>query len=356
MLKPILFILLAFSISCIRFRCMDQLPASPTEKCQVIDSNGIYYVQKCKNGKICKEGEKFEKGQYYGVCIDFVLPLFVGDACAANEECMSQNCDGKKCDEPKDSCVNDLQCDYGKYCDTHKTSDKTYKCVDMLGEGKTCYSDNECGKFMKCSYDIGSDTSTCQRIGKIKKGNYASDPYLCEYGYLHNGICAEIKSVGLCERRTAICAIDNSLGICQLSSSDVQYEYYALAQIDEGTSTVYDYVDCRYTSILDEVNYPYFSDNKCKAFRDYLSILNEKYDDFDDDDKMWNFNDIRLHGDNKDIKKKLYIYQHPAVYKFYDNDNDDVDCVVDYLRQKDLNSSWLKINQFLSLIFLCLFI
>ena len=84
MFKPILFILLAFSISCIRFRCMDQLPASPTEKCQVIDSNGIYYVQKCKNGKICKEGEDFEKGKYYGVCIDFVLPLFVGDACAAN--------------------------------------------------------------------------------------------------------------------------------------------------------------------------------------------------------------------------------------------------------------------------------
>ena len=82
----------------------------------------------------------------------------------------------------------------------------------------------------------------------------------------------------------------------------------------------------------------------------------EKYGDFDDDDKMWNYNDIRLHGDNKDIKKKLYLYQHPAVYKFYDNDNDDVDCVVDYLRQKDMNSSWLKINQFLSLIFLCLFI
>jgi hypothetical protein len=334
---------------------MDQLPASPSGKCQVMDGNGIYYVQKCKNGKICKEGEDFNNGKYYGVCIDFVLPLFVGDACAANEECMSQNCDGKKCDEPKDSCVNDLQCDYGKYCDTHKTSDNTYKCVDMLGEGKECYSDNECGKFMKCSKDSGSSTGTCQRIGKIKKGNYASDPYLCEYGYLYNGICSEIKSVGLCEINTAICARDNSLFMCPPDDDD-EIKYYALAQIDNGTTTVTDYVDCRYTSILDEVNYPYFSDNKCKAFRDYLSILNEKYDDFDNDDKMWNFNDIRLHGDNKDIKKKLYLYQHPAVYKFYDKDNDDVDCVVDYLRQKDMNSSWLKINQFLSLIFLCLFI
>jgi hypothetical protein len=102
---------------------MDQLPASPSGKCQVMDGNGIYYVQKCKNGKICKEGEDFENGKYYGVCIDFVLPNFVGDACAANEECISQNCDGTKCDEPKEACFTDLQCDYGKYCNTNKTSD-----------------------------------------------------------------------------------------------------------------------------------------------------------------------------------------------------------------------------------------
>ena len=356
MIKPVLFILLAFSISCIRFRCMDQLPASPTEKCQVIDNNGIYYVQKCKNGKICKEGEDFENGKYYGVCIDFVLPNFVGDACAANEECISQNCDGTKCDEPKEACFTDLQCDYGNYCDIHKPSGNTYKCVKMVQEGKTCYSDNECGKFKKCSKGIGSTEGTCQKFGSIKKGNYASDPYLCEYGYLHKGICAEIKSVGLCERLQEICARDSSLGICPSSFDDDDDDiYYALAEIDNG-STVTNYVDCRYTSILDEVNYPYYSDNKCNAFKNYLKIVNEKYGDFDDDDKMWNYNDIRLHGDNKDIKKKLYLYQHPAVYKFYDNDNDDVDCVVDYLRQKDMNSSWLKINQFLSLIFLCLFI
>jgi len=349
MIKPILFILLTISISCTRFKCMDQLPVAPTGKCQVMDNDGIYYVKKCKTGKICKEGTDFKKGQHYGVCIDFVLPNFVGDACTADEDCMSQNCGGTKCEEPKDSCINDLQCDYGKYCDRHKPCNNTYKCLDMIQEGKECYNDNECGKFKKCSIPSGSTIGTCERIGSIKKGYYASDPYLCEFGYLHNNICSEIKSVGLCKRRVDICSESNSLEICQKK----EYEYYALASIDNG-STFEDYVDCRYGSILDEVNYPYYSDNKCKAFQDYLSVLNKKYNDYDDDDKMWNFNDIRLYGNNKDIKKKLYVYQHPAVYPYYDKDNDDVDCVVDYLRQKDLNSSWLKINLFL--IFLCLFI
>ena len=360
MIKSFLFIILTISISCTRFKCMDQLPVSPTGKCQVMDINGIYYVQKCKTGKICKEGTDFESGQHYGVCIDFVLPNFVGDACTANEDCMSQNCGGTKCDEPKDACINDLQCDYGKYCDIHKPTENSFKCLDMIQEGNECHDDNECGKFKKCSFPSGSSVGTCQKIGSIKKGYYASDPYLCEFGYLYNDVCSEIKKVGLCERVEDICSnpSNSNFEIC-LNYDNINninsntYKLYALATIDNG-SEFNDYVDCRYGSILDEVNYPYYSVNKCKAFQDYLSILNKKYNDYDDDDKMWNFNDIRLYGNNKDIKKKLYVYQHPAVYDYYDKDNDDVDCVVDYLRQKDLNSSWLKINSFL--IFLCLFI
>jgi hypothetical protein len=344
MIKPVLFLLLVFSISCTRFKCIDQLSVGPTEKCQAIDENGIYYVKKCKTGKVCKEGTDVFKGQHYGVCIDFVLPNFVGDACAANEDCLSHNCDGSKCDEPKDVCYNDLQCDYGNYCDKHKTKDleNTYACVPLKTEGQTCYDDNECGKFKKCSFAKNADIGTCQRIGSIKKGNYASDPYLCEFGYLDDGICSEIKTVELCDYTNPIKFED-------------EYKPSANAKIDNGKGTYDKYVDCRYKSILDEVPYPYYSDNKCNAFREYVSILNEKYDDYDDDDRMWNYNDYRLHGNNKEIKKKLYLYQHPGVYAQYDNGNEDVDCVVDYLRQKDMNSSWIKIN-LLCLLFLCFFL
>jgi hypothetical protein len=234
---------------------MDQLPAAPTEKCQVMDENGIYYVKKCKTGKVCKEGTDIFKGQYYGVCIDFVLPNFVGDTCSANEECISHNCDGTKCEEPKDVCYNDLQCDYGNYCDMHRPNDadNTYKCVYMQKEGKTCYSDNQCGRFMLCSFEKNNNVGTCQKIGSIKKGNYASDPYLCEYGYLgKNDICSEIKSVGLCDYANPSTALYPN----KISAS---------AAIDNGTTTYDTYVDCRYTSILDEVPYPYYSVNKITA-------------------------------------------------------------------------------------------
>ena len=59
----------------------------------------------------------------------------------------------------------------------------------------------------------------------------------------------------------------------------------------------------------------------------------------ENDDVMWNWNNNRFHGDNKELKLKYFFYLHPEFYGKYDNFDDEMDCIIDYLRQKELNPS-----------------
>ena len=346
----ILFLLSSISKIFSRYKCVSSLSGSLTDSCYAEDvNNGIEYVSKCKKGKICmipnelsetpsiNNLELFKEGILnlnLGQCVPFPMPLFVDDACTVNEECASKNCDGGKCKEPE-FCNNDLQCDYGKYCDMHNTDSKTNKCLNFKGENSECSDSNECGRFMLCSKTNESSTQKfCIKIGSISNGKYSEEPMLCKTGYQNStGICHEIT--------------ENS--ICYYDQQENKYKGNYTLETDEINQ--YKENECHENKI-DDSHYPDNSRNKIEAFYDYKSKLDEEFDEMKDDDKMWNWNNNRFHGDNKELKLKYFFYKNPEYYGKYDKYDDEMDCIIDYLRQKELNSSINKISKLLLLIFL----
>ena len=311
------------------FRSMEKLDASPTDRCLVQDINGISYVKKCKKGKYC---QKFKNGNYIqGICVNFKLPLFVDDACLSNEECLSQNCDNGKCKE-QDFCFNDNQCEKGKYCDMHKPEGSedinTYKCEKMKNEGAECYSSEECGKFMFCVKD-SDDTEkkgNCKRIGSEPNGNVfvfvngehseKYDKFLCPYGQIIGNICSNVDNSEITCDDNKKCIIDSS-------------------------------IDCQYNPIENYYYCPY-SNYQLTAFKKYKSEIDKQFGKYENDDKMWNWNNNRLHGDKKELKEYLFYYENPIFTKYNveyskDDDEDALD-VIEFLQQMYLNSNWLKTN------------
>jgi len=334
----IVFIFMFFSISLedgYIFRSMDKLDGSPTDRCLVQDINGISYVKKCKKGKYCqifKNSNDNSDNQYIqGICVNFKMPLFVDDPCLSNEECLTQNCDDGKCAE-QEFCLNDNQCEKGKYCDIHKLNNNTYKCLSMHNEDEDCYSNEECGRFMLCNYDREDEVSVigkCKLIGNIDSAvkviingenstDNKLDKYLCKSGIIEGDNCSNEN-------------YDDYLPLC---NSDNKCENHTA-------------IKCKYNPI--EKNY-YCPIKKQKiAFQKYKSEIDKQNKEMDNDDKMWNWNNNRFHGDKKKLKEYLFYYENPIFTKYneeYDegNDDDDAKKVIEFLQQMYLNSKWIKTN------------
>ena len=339
----ILVFLVFFSISLEQeffFRSMEKLDASPAEKCLVQDVNGISYVKKCKKGKYC---QIFKNGNYtQGICVNFKLPLFVDDACLSNEECLTQNCDNGKCKE-QDFCFNDNQCEKGKYCDIHNpvnsdgTNSNTYSCKDMKNvNANDCNSSEECGKFMFCNIKTNNteDKGTCTKIGSVDSdnvfvyinGSYSEkyNKFLCSSGIIEGNTCKTSDDVKAINTDDDIsCDNDNN---CKFNST----------------------YTCQFNPIENNYYCP-FSSLQLKAFAKYKEELNKQFEKYENDDKMWNWNNIRLHGEKKDLKEYLFYYENPIFIKYnveYDINDDDEDAldVIEFLQQIYLTSKLLKIN------------
>ncbi len=334
----ILVFLVFFSISLEQeffFRSMEKLDASPAEKCLVQDVNGISYVKKCKKGKYF---QIFKNENYIqGICVNFKLPLFVDDACLSNEECLSQNCDNGKCKE-QDFCFNDNQCEKGKYCDIHNldnsdgTNSNTYSCKDMKNvNANDCNSSEECGKFMFCNKETkDSDKGNCKKIGSVSEnvfvfinGSHSEkyDKFLCTNGQIEANTCKTSEEVNTNDNIS--CDNDKK---CSFNST----------------------FECQFNPIENNYYCPY-SSLQSKAFAKYKEELNKQFEKYENDDKMWNWNNIRLHGEKKDLKEYLFYYENPIFIKYnveYDINDDDEDAldVIEFLQQIYLNSNLLKIN------------
>jgi len=340
----VLFFLSSISKIFSRLKCASSLSGGLTDSCYAVDinNNNIKYVSKCKKGKICMTQEElsdtrsindlklFQDGfsnLNLGQCVPFPMPLFVDDACTVNEECASKNCDGGKCKEPE-FCNNDLQCDYGKYCDMHNNIDKEkneYKCKEFKNENDKCYDNNECGRFMLCNFGEYNSEGICKKIGSISNGEKVSDDMLCKTGFRDdNKECHEITENTICKNNQSNYNLENNKNETKICKNNE----------------------------IDDSYYPINSRNKIEAFYDYKSKLDEEFDEMENDDKMWNWNNNRLHGDKKELKLKYFFYKHPEYYGKYHKYDDEIDCIVDYLRQKELNSSINKMSKLLLLTFL----
>ena len=347
-IKIIQFLFYLSSISKIfsRLKCVTSLTGGLLDSCYAKDVNNIAYVSKCKKGKICMnkndmiESRSINNLEIFqnvisdlnlGQCVPFPMPLFIDDACVVNEECASKNCDGGKCKEPE-FCTDDLQCDYGKFCDCHRNYGRTYKCIKLQKEGNDCADHNDCGKFMLCHKEENDNQNggTCMKIGSIPNGDKTNHDMLCKSGFRIDRECREIT--------------ENS--ICYSNSSDPNkfISNYTLDDVSNNTK------ECKQIDI-DDSYYPEYSRSKIEAFYDYKNLLDEEYDEMENDDVMWNWNNNRYHGDNKELKKKYFFYLHPEFYGKYDNFDDEMDCIIDYLRQKELNISINKISKLLLLLF-----
>ena len=322
-----------------RLKCVTSLTGGLLDSCYAKDINNIAYVSKCKKGNICinkndmLESRSINNLEIFqnvisdlnlGQCVPFPMPLFIDDACAVNEECASKNCDGGKCKEPE-FCTDDLQCDYGKFCDCHRNKDRTNKCIILQKEGNDCADHNDCGRFMLCHKKVESDPKgNCMKIGSIANGNPTIHDMLCKSGYRKDGECKEITENTICNENDK-----------------------AKIYLDDDSS---DEIECKKIDI-DDSYYPKVSRSKIEAFYDYKNLLDEEYDEMENDDVMWNWNNNRFHGDNKELKLKYFFYLHPEFYGKYDNFDDEMDCIIDYLRQKELNISINKISKLLLLLF-----
>ena len=326
-----LFLFFAISLENYIFRSMKKLDGSPTDRCLVQDINGISYVKKCKKGKYCQIFSNEYSDYKQGMCVNFKLPLFVDDPCLSNEECLTQNCDNGKCAE-QEFCLNDNQCEKGKYCDIHKENDKTNSCLDMHNENEECFSNEECGKFMLCyTSNETAKNGNCKMIGSIPIGTIAYviidsetkkdnklNKYLCENGLILNDNCIDINEDPTC--------VEDNNGDLKCTNYDIS---------------------CKFNPI--EQNY-YCPIKKQKiAFGKYKSEIEKQFRKYENDDKMWNWNNNRLHGDKKELKEYLFYYENPIFTKYnteYDEGNDDKDAlkVIEFLQQMYLNSNLIKTN------------
>ena len=104
-------------------------------------------------------------------------------------------------------------------------------------------------------------------------------------------------------------------------------------------------IKCQYNPIENYYYCPY-SNLQSTAFSKYKSEIDKQFGKYENDDKMWNWNNNRLHADKKELKEYLFYYENPIFTKYNveyskDDDEDALD-VVEFLQQMYLNSNWLK--------------
>ena len=223
---------------------------------------------------------------------------------------------------------SDITCDEKYKC---KFNSNTFSCKDMKNENGECYTSEECGKFMFCNNNT-ENKRTCKKIGSVDSGNvfdYINGNYwekynkfLCSSGIIEGNTCKtsdDVKQINddiSCDNDNK-CSF-NSTYICQFNP--IENNYY-----------------CPYSSL------------QSKAFAKYKEELNKQFEKYENDDKMWNWNNIRLHGEKKDLKEYLFYYENQIFIKYnveYDINDDDEDAldVIEFLQQIYLNSNLLKIN------------
>jgi hypothetical protein len=341
----IFLILFPYSILISQFRSVKKLDASPSEKCLVLDENGIAYVKKCKKGKYCNFFSKTNEG----ICSNFILPLFVGDACGSNEECLSQNCDKGKCEEPE-FCFNDLQCDSGKFCDIHNKNELTYKCLDLKKENDECLSNEECGKFMLCNSNQNNQNNQngkCTKIASLNSENNAIvmingspdnnnelNKFLCESGVIYNdnNKCVDTNSIEeefLCDEKKK----------CQFNNNEF---------------------DCLHNPIDNNFYCPVGGLQK-KVFKIYKDEIDTQFEKYENDDLMWNWNNNKLHADKKDLKEKFFYGENYFFGKynteFGGGDEDDKDAinVIEFLQQMSLSANWIMVKKYFFILCVLLF-
>merc|ERR1711934_113895 len=96
----------------------------------------------------------------------------VGDPCAKDSECLSENCHKKSyCEEGKAACSLEVmyqECDYNQYCAAHGNNTK---CVDRLKVGTNCTANTHCVEGSFCAlFSFLSGTGHCVTYNSLKKG------------------------------------------------------------------------------------------------------------------------------------------------------------------------------------------
>jgi len=324
--KFILIALLAFnSVYSVRYKCMDKLAVAPVGKCLVIDFLDIRYVSKCKTGLVCDFAEPdddTENPANWGQCVPVKIPGAVGQICADNAECQSNNCANLKCAEQADErCNNDLGCAAGRFC-----SEDGY-CQDLRISGEKCVSSKECPPYNVCN------RGRCTKIGELGgNGGVSNDlddkfkAIVCEHGIMNDsGECKKI--------------VDEESNYCKFDKDDSKY--YHTVIYDDNTSSK---TECR-TNILTGAPYPNWNLEKQNAFDNYKAAV-AKYPK-GNTDSIWEFKNNRIHGDKKEVKAALTAYLYPEL----SNDGDDeAVCVRNFMQQYTLSSNKINISKIMILL------
>ena len=323
--KFIIIAILALSyVSAQRYRCMDKLDGSPAGKCLVIDYLGIYYVSSCKTGKVCDDVEDNSVG--WAQCTNFKLPGFDGQACTDNAECLSNNCDGTKCAQKDDYCINDLACEKGKYCD------KDGICQDLKGGDEQCESSKECNPYYICNQKNDSESQKyCVKVGSLVVGIPVDNDMPSEYEAL---VCNT--------------GFKNSEGKCdKIEEQDEMptYKYGELVMKLKTTLLNEEEIEFR-ENILTGASYPEWNQKKQQAFSKYINAVNDNKRD--PDKGVWEFGANRVTGDKKKVKEALIKYIYPELYD--DEDDDEIECVRKYMQQVTLSSKNINISKYLLLL------
>jgi len=322
--KFIIIAILALSyVSAQRYRCMDKLDGSPAGKCLVIDYLGIYYVSSCKTGKVCDDVEDNTVG--WAQCTNFKLPGFDGQACTDNAECLSNNCDGTKCAQKDNYCINDLACEKGKYCDENG------ECKDIKGSGQECERSTECNPYYICNKENETDDyGKCVKVGDLARGSLVYNDMPSEYEAL---VCYS--------------GYKNSDNKCDKIVEDKSptFNYGELKMTVTLESGVNEDIEFR-ENLLTGAPYPEWNTKKQDAFSKYISAVNDNKRD--PDKGIWAFGTNRVTGDKKKVKEALIKYVYPELYD--DEDDDEIECVRKYMQQVTLSSKSINISKYLLLL------
>lgn len=176
----------------------------PVYKCNKDDTSDVCFslkqndtdteitVKKCPTGKQCEEGEKEEKK-----CIDKIngTNLFPGQACSANNQCLSDDCTNGVCvgKTENENCYFHETCGVGLYCAVPSTTEAG-KCKKQKPVDQQCSSDEECENdsgclFQKCTKYYSLEQGAKTTYKKYCKSNmYVNDEGVgrCVDFYLEN--------------------------------------------------------------------------------------------------------------------------------------------------------------------------
>lgn len=229
------------------------------------ETRTIYYLDNCSSSKKCQF-----IGDSYGVCIKPYPSLgFTGDKCHQDEECISRNCEDKKC-KPKSvgaSCSENSQCDDESACVYNKeVSD--YICKKLVGKGDKCISDNECPFNTVCS-GTRNNEGTCIDYFSLGVGEVSYNELACASGQIYSYHLSSGSKKSVCAEHT--------LKEPTCDQSDVKTGYHCKISINystaEGVGPIDDIVDC-VCKPNGEFGCPALSDSE--SFKNYVEVYKKE--------------------------------------------------------------------------------